>query len=183
MTYVPSHLQYILKELLKNAVVAVHEAQRANNFQSAVEACDVRVEVSQCDQMLSFLIQDAAGGLPPPAAWSFGYSNWRAKKKDTEKCRPPVRQNSFTTSNNAHWNKRVAGGGVGLPLVRVYSEFLGGSVSTVQSTAADDAEEREDHTKTGILVQLPISESAEEVSHEARMQTLQDKLDGQMHES
>ena len=104
-SYIPSHVWYILMELLKNAcrvVIQAHGGKR-NPLPPVI------VSIWQGDGHVNIQVRDEGPGIPEPVReriWSYMYTTEPKEKRQLE----------------------IAGCGVGLPLSRLYSEYFGGSL-------------------------------------------------------
>mmetsp|Transcript_44325 Transcript_44325/g.80324 ORF Transcript_44325/g.80324 Transcript_44325/m.80324 type:complete len:490 (-) Transcript_44325:279-1748(-) len=113
---VPSYLLYILMELLKNSFGAVGEKQKrllqAGLPAGQMDPIVIRVASDEAQVVLD--IFDRGGGIPfqhQPHIWSYMYSTRSRSAPDgNEACTP------------------LGGFGVGLPLSRLYAEYIGGSL-------------------------------------------------------
>mmetsp|Transcript_23654 Transcript_23654/g.56103 ORF Transcript_23654/g.56103 Transcript_23654/m.56103 type:complete len:458 (-) Transcript_23654:110-1483(-) len=114
---VPSYLLYILLELLKNSVRAVAENHRDNKSKEApVDPIVIRVASDEAQVVLD--IFDRGGGIPfelQQKVWSYMYSTRRG----------PV------SADREDEATPLAGFGVGLPLSRLYAEYIGGSLQLI----------------------------------------------------
>jgi len=115
---VPSYLMYILLELLKNSVRAVAEQHRASGSTNVVPTIVIRV--ASDDSQMVMDIFDRGGGIPfelQQRVWSYMYSTRRGSPG--------------TVQSDAAEATPLAGFGVGLPLSRLYAEYIGGSLQLV----------------------------------------------------
>jgi len=117
---IPQYLFYIVAELLKNSLRAVgelHEAQGATG-----EPQPVQIRVASNESQVAVLILDRGGGIPfqrQPHIWSYLYSTAKGNRV-CDKTGLILHQVAEPTD--------LAGYGVGLPLSRLYAEYLGGSL-------------------------------------------------------
>lgn len=114
---VSSYLMYILMELLKNSFRAVVELHRKSSDPSS-PIDPILIRVSSDDDQVVLDIFDRGGGIPfehQQHIWSYTYSTKRWNPK-----------------SSTDWSRTeatpLAGFGVGLPLSRLYAEYLGGSL-------------------------------------------------------
>lgn len=101
--FIPTYLFYILQELLKNSFRATVEKCKDD---AQLERHSIRVIVSCDEKRVAIRVSDRAGGIPfdvGEKVWSYLYST--APKKSN-----------------------LAGYGVGLPISRLYAQYLGGSL-------------------------------------------------------
>ena len=116
LTYVPSHMHYICTELLKNAMRATSERHKA-----AAELPPVVVTAAFGKEHLGVRISDEGGGIALTEArhvWRYAYTTAPVPLVEVEdtSARPPQ-----TLRRSA-----LAGYGMGLPLSRLYAQYLGG---------------------------------------------------------
>jgi len=107
-SYVPSHLRYIMIELLKNAFRATIERSAD---EAEVQSRPVHILVSFDPSHCAIRVSDRAGGIPLKIQKSmFSYLYGAA-----------ARRHSNATS--------LAGWGVGLPISRLHARYLGGKLT------------------------------------------------------
>lgn len=117
-SYIPMYLHYILTELLKNSVVATAKAVlRSNSCLDPVMEKSIHVVICSDDHRVAIRISDLAGGIPFDVGrkvWEFGFTG-------------------STGDFVADPSKATAlhGYGLGLPLARLYAEYLGGSLTLI----------------------------------------------------
>mmetsp|Transcript_10510 Transcript_10510/g.23656 ORF Transcript_10510/g.23656 Transcript_10510/m.23656 type:complete len:487 (-) Transcript_10510:46-1506(-) len=110
---VPTYLFYILVELLKNSFRAVAESHELRRDASD-EPHPVVIRVSSDEAQVVLDIFDRGGGIPfahQPHIWSYAFSS-----KMTH------------AGSLAEGPTPLSGFGVGLPLSRLYAEYIGGSL-------------------------------------------------------
>lgn len=121
--YVPSHINYMLLEVFKNAVRATVEQQRREKGdQIGAELPPIEVSLYRGANDVTIKVRDKGGGIP-------------------RRLHDRVMDYAYTTiekapsSYDADWsvegtgNRPIAGEGFGLPLVRIYSKYFGGNLS------------------------------------------------------
>jgi len=111
--FIPKALSYILQELLKNSAFAT-----ANNQQRIQQEEDSDISIIVCadERHVMIHVADKAGGIPfdvQPHIWSYLYTTTK-KRTDGEDSKT-----------------RLSGFGVGLPISRLYANYLGGSLNLV----------------------------------------------------
>ena len=77
MAYLPTHLDYMLFELMKNAMRATVERVQANGGRMP----PIRVRVCEGDAV-TIRISDQGGGIPPEAmdsVWKYGFTTARTE--------------------------------------------------------------------------------------------------------
>eukprot|EP00747_Dinoflagellata_sp_TGD_P208384 gnl/TRDRNA2_/TRDRNA2_81873_c1_seq1.p1 gnl/TRDRNA2_/TRDRNA2_81873_c1~~gnl/TRDRNA2_/TRDRNA2_81873_c1_seq1.p1 ORF type:complete len:379 (-),score=58.57 gnl/TRDRNA2_/TRDRNA2_81873_c1_seq1:70-1068(-) len=115
-SYVPSFLNYILTEILKNSCRATVEV--STSFKD-MQRRKIKVIVCADDQHVAIRVTDLAKGIPFDTSrrvWSYLYSTARKAQQ---------------YGDNAPGVTPLAGYGVGLPLSKLYAQYLGGSLSLV----------------------------------------------------
>lgn len=130
-TYVPSHVQYMLAELLKNSVRAVSEVHGDEDIGEASMPA-VSVVVAKGDEDVTFRVSDEGGGIARSrlnTIFSFlcstaGETYWDNRAgygsgaPQSKQCRTMVQSST----------PALAGWGVGLPLSRTYARYFGGEL-------------------------------------------------------
>lgn len=145
LTYIPSHLEYIVGELLRNSVQGVVEHRKG------LEGPPPPIDVLICEtpQQVIFRISDEGGGVPPnilPHLWSFVKGPRREmrlqnlnkvpklsatlqdlKVAESKQLEPKPGQYDLSLSSftSRPPNLRL---GIGLPMSRVYAEYWAGSL-------------------------------------------------------
>lgn len=150
-TFVPRYLFYILSELLKNSVRAtVEQLGRSPAGAEGVEMVPIKVIVCTGDGVTSIRISDEGGGIPLDRLsriWSYMYTT--AQPADIPISRESVdaptdlkrlEMSMMSSANSLHdgdaatsehrvlLKSPLAGLGCGLPLSRLYAQYLGGKV-------------------------------------------------------
>ncbi|KAJ6256643.1 [Pyruvate dehydrogenase (acetyl-transferring)] kinase [Drechslerella dactyloides] len=146
--YIPSHLEYIIGELLRNSIQATIE-RHGGDGNSALPP--INVLICQTQQYVIFRISDQGGGIPQdifPHIWSFSKGPRRQKQLQNISLVPtmsatlqelfhsgmkdgidedgkPLRGTSLAPLSHRPPNLRL---GLGLPLSRVYAEYWAGSL-------------------------------------------------------
>eukprot|EP01135_Chromosphaera_perkinsii_P004562 Nk52_evm32s288 gene=Nk52_evmTU32s288 len=118
IAYIPHHLEYMLLELLKNAMRATVESHGIGNLP------DVNITFSQGDKTLSVLIQDEGGGIPRnmlERVWDYSYTTVKKHGTDDGHLMPIMQRDGLAGGP-------IAGLGFGMPMTRVYANYFGGSV-------------------------------------------------------
>eukprot|EP00927_Polykrikos_kofoidii_P042405 TRINITY_DN36328_c0_g1_i1.p1 TRINITY_DN36328_c0_g1~~TRINITY_DN36328_c0_g1_i1.p1 ORF type:complete len:409 (-),score=39.14 TRINITY_DN36328_c0_g1_i1:68-1294(-) len=111
-SYIPIYLHYILLEVLKNSCMAM--ARRTTSGADDGEN-PLQVVISSDDQRVAVRISDQGGGIPfevGDRVWKFNYSGWSEGNPNSEAT-------------------NLSGFGLGLPLARLYAQYLGGNLSLV----------------------------------------------------
>lgn len=117
---IPSYLYYVVEALLKNSVRAVGELHEASGEPGMPFPIFLRIS-ADADQV-ALQIADRGGGIPfvrQPRIWSYEYST----APGTLVC-PETGMILRQTSNPTP----LSGSGCGLPLSRLYAEYIGGTV-------------------------------------------------------
>ena len=116
--YMPSHLNHMIFELMKNSLRAVVE-------RFGVEHEDhyppIKVIVVEGKEDITIKISDEGGGIPRsevPLVWTYTYTTARPDDLDPD----------FQTSD---FLAPMAGFGYGLPLARLYARYFGGDLKLI----------------------------------------------------
>lgn len=118
-TYVPSHMYYIVFELLKNALRATVEHAENNIDEEDAEIPPIEVVIARGKHDVTIKIADRGGGIPftnIQNVWDFMYSTAR-----------PPEDIDFSIADTT--SPVLAGYGVGLPLCRIYATYFGGGLN------------------------------------------------------
>ncbi|GAK67320.1 alpha-ketoacid dehydrogenase kinase [Moesziomyces antarcticus] len=116
--YVPSHLNHMLFELLKNSLRAVVErygVDQEDNFPP------IKVIVVEGKEDITIKISDEGGGIPRsemPLVWTYMYTTAQSEDLDPE-------------FNASDFKAPMAGFGYGLPLARLYARYFGGDLKLI----------------------------------------------------
>lgn len=116
--YVPSHLNHMLFELLKNSLRAVVERYGTDNEEHFPA---IKVIVVEGKEDITIKISDEGGGIPRsevPLAWTYMYTT--AHEEDLD---PDFQSSDF--------HAPMAGFGYGLPLARLYARYFGGDLKLI----------------------------------------------------
>uniref|UniRef100_A0AAZ3QCR6 Protein-serine/threonine kinase n=1 Tax=Oncorhynchus tshawytscha TaxID=74940 RepID=A0AAZ3QCR6_ONCTS len=121
--FIPLPLDYILPELLKNAMRATMES----HLDTPYNVPDVGVTIANNDVDFVIRISDRGGGIPHrilDKVTDYHYSTAEESNQD------PRMNNLFNTmTNSGPQSGPMHGFGFGLPTSRAYAEYLGGSLS------------------------------------------------------
>ena len=155
LAHVPTHLEYILTELLKNAFRATVESGNEREpieitIAASPESAPFPLETVQIDPMfgqeagnsvpptslipgLTIRIRDRGGGISPeilPNIWSYSFTTFGDEEAMDLSNGNTDALNAISGAGGA--SSSLAGLGYGLPLGRAYAEHFGGGI-TVQS--------------------------------------------------
>ncbi|KAL3141620.1 hypothetical protein ABBQ32_004858 [Trebouxia sp. C0010 RCD-2024] len=126
--YIPTHLDYMLYELLKNAMRAVVESR---DGQARLPAIHIRI--CEADTDVTFRISDQGGGIAPEdltKVWQYGYTTIdqhdNSRYQGTSDLDP-----IWATRPESPAQYRMGGLGFGLPMSRLYAEYFGGHLQLV----------------------------------------------------
>ncbi|KAJ2857805.1 hypothetical protein J3B02_000744 [Coemansia erecta] len=122
--YIPSHLHYILTELLKNAF----RATLANHARDT----PVFITVSQGSGRVAIRIRDAGGGIPlhiHDRIFDYSFTTVAHRSIDDDEPLPGSTDGTLGASSGAQ--PPIAGLGFGLPMSKVYAEYFGGSLNLI----------------------------------------------------
>eukprot|EP00656_Telonema_subtile_P003394 TRINITY_DN11552_c0_g1_i1.p1 TRINITY_DN11552_c0_g1~~TRINITY_DN11552_c0_g1_i1.p1 ORF type:complete len:498 (+),score=103.64 TRINITY_DN11552_c0_g1_i1:63-1556(+) len=117
-TYLPSHMRYVLLELLKNAMRSTVE--RHGHDEGPLPM--VQIMVAHGAEDVTFKICDEGGGIPRSemgAVWTYLHSSAQ---------RPPVAEDLKQENRHTNAVGALAGYGMGLPLSRIYAQYFGGNL-------------------------------------------------------
>eukprot|EP00931_Biecheleriopsis_adriatica_P064326 TRINITY_DN39125_c0_g1_i1.p1 TRINITY_DN39125_c0_g1~~TRINITY_DN39125_c0_g1_i1.p1 ORF type:complete len:397 (-),score=86.32 TRINITY_DN39125_c0_g1_i1:176-1366(-) len=137
LDYIPRHVKYMVRELLKNAIrstVERHLARtRAGETSSTLPF--VAVELQQGDIHVIIKISDQGGGMPKRVqrqAWQYGWTTVDPKNPQREASMYAEEACSWDRSAEDSWRasgrSELAGYGFGLPLTRLHAQYFGGDV-------------------------------------------------------
>ncbi|KDN45468.1 alpha-ketoacid dehydrogenase kinase [Tilletiaria anomala UBC 951] len=116
--YIPSHLNHMLFELLKNSLRAVVERYGVENEESFPP---IKVIVVEGKEDITIKISDEGGGIPRsemPLVWTYMYTTAQSEDLDPE-------------FNASDFKAPMAGFGYGLPLARLYARYFGGDIKLI----------------------------------------------------
>ncbi|CAO3651435.1 unnamed protein product [Cunninghamella blakesleeana] len=116
--YVPSHLNHMLFELLKNSLRAVVE-RYGPDYED--EYPPIKVVIAHGKEDITIKISDEGGGIPRsgvPLVWTYMYTTAKAQELDTD-------------FNQSDFKAPMAGFGYGLPLSRLYARYFGGDLKLI----------------------------------------------------
>lgn len=125
--YIPQPLDYILVEILKNALRATVE----NHIDSIDNLPPITVTIANNDIDFIIRVSDRGGGIPPKIVnniWDYNFTT-AGTMQDNRVDRGLLGE--FVDPRNAGGatSSRMHGYGFGLPASRAYAEYLGGSIS------------------------------------------------------
>ncbi|KAJ1934695.1 hypothetical protein EC988_008723, partial [Linderina pennispora] len=119
--YIPSHLEYMLVELLKNAFRSTVQNSKGG------EIPPVQITISKGSNRVAIRIRDFGGGIPHEIQSKvFEYSFTTVKHSSVDGS-----QDDVTMRNVAAGQSPIAGLGFGLPMTKIYAEFFGGSLNVI----------------------------------------------------
>jgi len=118
-TFIPSHLHYILFELLKNALRATMDKAQADGNGGDMPPVTVTIANSRENESVCIRISDRGGGIPfsvMPRIFSYLYTTATLDQGD-------LMHDDFSGQAPA-----VAGYGYGLPIARQFARYFGGDL-------------------------------------------------------
>jgi signal transduction histidine kinase len=138
LDYIPRHVQYMVRELIKNAFRSQVERYSSKALGAQANGNDIPpvvVELQQGDVHVIIKISDQGGGISKSAqrdAWNYG---WTTVKADNEH----HREVGMYAEESCPWMRgaqhapvgrktELAGYGFGLPLTRLHAQYFGGDV-------------------------------------------------------
>ncbi|KAJ8657901.1 hypothetical protein O0I10_006429 [Lichtheimia ornata] len=116
--YVPSHLNHMLFELLKNSLRAVVE-RFGMDYED--EYPPIKLIIAHGKEDITIKISDEGGGIPRsgiPLVWTYMYTTAEAQELEPEYSRSDFRA-------------PMAGFGYGLPISRLYARYFGGDLKLI----------------------------------------------------
>lgn len=116
--YVPSHLNHMLFELLKNSLRAVVERYGVENEENFPT---IKVVVVEGKEDITIKISDEGGGIPRSEVglvWTYMYTTAQSEDLDPD-------------FNASDFKAPMAGFGYGLPLARLYARYFGGDLKLI----------------------------------------------------
>ncbi|CAO1631388.1 unnamed protein product [Sympodiomycopsis kandeliae] len=116
--YVPSHLNHMLFELLKNSLRAVVERYGVENEE---QFPPIKVIVVEGKEDITIKITDEGGGIPRSEVglvWTYMYTTAQSEDLDPD-------------FNASDFKAPMAGFGYGLPLARLYARYFGGDLKLI----------------------------------------------------
>ncbi|KAI8391523.1 mitochondrial pyruvate dehydrogenase [Radiomyces spectabilis] len=116
--YVPSHLNHMLFELLKNSLRAVVE-RFGGDYED--EYPPIKVVIAHGKEDITIKISDEGGGIPRsgiPLVWTYMYTTAQAQELEPE-------------YSHSDFKAPMAGFGYGLPISRLYARYFGGDLKLI----------------------------------------------------
>ncbi|KAL1929908.1 hypothetical protein VTP01DRAFT_1062 [Rhizomucor pusillus] len=116
--YVPSHLNHMIFELLKNSLRAVVE-RFGPDYEDEYPL--IRVVIAHGKEDITIKISDEGGGIPRsgiPLVWTYMYTT-------------AARQELEPEFNKTEFKAPMAGFGYGLPISRLYARYFGGDLKLI----------------------------------------------------
>ncbi|KAI8376461.1 mitochondrial branched-chain alpha-ketoacid dehydrogenase kinase-domain-containing protein [Radiomyces spectabilis] len=116
--YVPSHLNHMLFELLKNSLRAVVE-RYGPDYED--EYPPVKLIIAHGKEDITIKISDEGGGIPRsgiPHVWTYMYTTAQRQSLEPE-------------FNKTEFKAPMAGFGYGLPISRLYARYFGGDLKLI----------------------------------------------------
>ncbi|KAJ1958644.1 hypothetical protein GGI12_004679 [Dipsacomyces acuminosporus] len=131
--YIPSHLEYMLVELLKNAFRAtLQKAKEQSNIPP------VQITISKGEGRVAIRIRDFGGGIPADIQdkiFDYSFTTVKHNSVDDEEGDEgsELQQQDTTVSlqGPSQTQSPIAGLGFGLPMCRLYAEYFGGSLNVI----------------------------------------------------
>lgn len=127
--YIPTHLDYMLYELLKNAMRAVVECHRDRSRPPAIH-----IRISEANSDVTFRISDQGGGILSEdldKVWQYGYTTINAQVSSSFRDTAAVDTAWSAIPPESGAQYRMGGLGFGLPMSRLYAEYFGGHLQLV----------------------------------------------------
>ncbi|KAG0144818.1 hypothetical protein CROQUDRAFT_79530 [Cronartium quercuum f. sp. fusiforme G11] len=115
--YVPSHLNHMVFEVVKNSLRAVVETRGVD----ADEFPAIKVIVAYGEEDITIKISDEGGGIPRsavPLVWTYMYTTAHTQGLDQD-------------FEGTDFKAPMAGFGYGLPIARLYAQYFGGNLKLI----------------------------------------------------
>jgi len=119
--YIPSHLNHMLFEVLKNSLRATVETTMAKYGEDADEFPPVKIIVAEGQDDITIKISDEGGGIPRkdiPLVWNYAFTTAEAQEVGDQ-------------FGGSDFKAPLAGYGYGLPIARLYAQYLGGNLKLI----------------------------------------------------
>jgi len=116
--YIPSHLNHMLFEVLKNSLRATVET---NGGPDADDWPPIRVIIAEGTDDITIKISDEGGGIPRkeiPLVWNYAFTTAEAQSVGDD-------------FGGSDFKAPLAGYGYGLPIARLYAQYLGGNLKLI----------------------------------------------------
>lgn len=126
LEYIPQHVQFMVRELLKNALRSTAERHQERRHLDGIPP--VVVELQKGDFHVIIKISDQGGGMTKGVqkeAWQFGWTSVPDGDCDSD-MRPMTPTEVVGRPPDS--DKELAGFGFGLPLTKILAQFFGGDV-------------------------------------------------------
>lgn len=131
--YIPSHLHFVLVELFKNsmrAVVETHAKARLTGG-AKIHLPPIKVLIVKGTSELTLRISDAGGGIPKGApVFRYGFTT-ATESPHAPQATAGENVSYFASLSFADQPRKMFGFGFGLPLSKLYLEYLGGGLTLV----------------------------------------------------
>ncbi|SAM09861.1 hypothetical protein [Absidia glauca] len=116
--YVPSHLNHMIFELLKNSLRAVIE-RYGSDYEDIYPP--IKLVIAHGKEDITIKISDEGGGIPRsaiPMVWTYLYTTAQVQELEPE-------------FNKTEFKAPLAGFGYGLPTSRLYARYFGGDLKLI----------------------------------------------------
>ncbi|KAI9021678.1 hypothetical protein CLU79DRAFT_752777 [Phycomyces nitens] len=116
--YVPSHLNHMIFELLKNSLRAVVE-RYGSDYED--DYPPIKLVIAHGKEDITIKISDEGGGIPRsslPDVWAYMYTTAERQELEPE-------------FNKSEFKAPMAGFGYGLPISRLYARYFGGDLKLI----------------------------------------------------
>ncbi|XP_033748063.1 3-methyl-2-oxobutanoate dehydrogenase [lipoamide] kinase, mitochondrial-like [Pecten maximus] len=136
--YMPQPVEYIVGEVMKNAMRATVE----NNLRNYSNIPDVLVTLANNTTDFIIRVSDRGGGIPHDIVdkvWNYNYTTADSLTDDQEQTGGIFGEVMSPAGRAGESASRMHGYGFGLPTARAYAEFLGGrmTLETMQGIGTD----------------------------------------------
>ena len=129
VSYIPVHLEYILLELIKNAMRATVEFAWSTAAADRGDLSPIAVTISESAKFITIRVCDRGGGIDPDsesAVWTYGFTSVQ-----TDEDAGGGATGMLGTGGGpdpAYDSDPIAGLGFGLPLSKTYAKYFGGDL-------------------------------------------------------
>lgn len=135
LDYIPRHVKYMVRELLKNAFRSTVERHLRRQGDNTKRIPRVAIEFQQGDVHVIIKISDQGGGMSKRLqkdAWRYGWTTVDPGQPNKEAYQYAEESCSWDRGAEAAWKSsgrsELAGYGFGLPLTRLHAQYFMGDV-------------------------------------------------------
>ncbi|OLY79516.1 [3-methyl-2-oxobutanoate dehydrogenase [lipoamide]] kinase, mitochondrial [Smittium mucronatum] len=126
--YIPSHLEYMFQEILKNSFRATveHEIKNGPIILNGESIAPIHISITSNEDSICIRFRDRGGGIPSKSLskiFNYSYSTYYSPESDDGLNSNIIMQTST--------GGPIAGLGFGIPMTKVYAQYFGGSLDLV----------------------------------------------------